>query len=95
MIARIRARFPLGRIVATPGALAALREADQFPGEFLERHVQGDWGVICDEDKGVNEIALLLNEYLLSAYLTNKGKKIWVVTVANRSSTCLMLPNEY
>jgi hypothetical protein len=31
--------FELGQIVATPGALAALRKAGQQPGEFLTRHV--------------------------------------------------------
>ncbi len=31
--------FELGQIVATPGALAALRKAGQEPGEFLTRHV--------------------------------------------------------
>jgi len=31
--------FGLGQIVATPGALAALKKAGQQPGEFLTRHV--------------------------------------------------------
>jgi len=31
--------FELGQIVATPGALAALKKAEQQPGEFLTRHV--------------------------------------------------------
>jgi hypothetical protein len=31
--------FELGQIVATPGALAALKKAGQQPGEFLTRHV--------------------------------------------------------
>jgi hypothetical protein len=31
--------FSLGQIVATPGALAALKKAGQQPGEFLTRHV--------------------------------------------------------
>lgn len=34
--------FKLGQIVSTPGALAALREADQTPLEFLARHAGGD-----------------------------------------------------
>jgi len=34
-----RPAFELGQIVATPGALAALRKAGQRPGEFLMRHV--------------------------------------------------------
>jgi hypothetical protein len=36
--------FELGQIVATPGALAALRKSGQQPGEFLTRHVSREWG---------------------------------------------------
>ena len=43
-------KFSLGRIVATPGALEALQNAGQSTGEFLARHVTGDWGDLDDED---------------------------------------------
>ncbi len=33
--------FPLGQIVATPGALAALERAKQPPTCFLARHAMG------------------------------------------------------
>jgi hypothetical protein len=36
--------FPLGQIVATPGALEALESSFQTPAEFLTRHASGDWG---------------------------------------------------
>ena len=32
---------------------------------------------------------------LLSAYRTNAGDKLWVITEADRSSTCILLPEEY
>jgi len=35
--------FPLGRIMATPGALEVLEASQQSPAEFLERHAKGDW----------------------------------------------------
>ena len=35
--------FPLGRIVATPGALDPLARANQSPNDFLNRHVMSDW----------------------------------------------------
>ena len=44
-------RFPLGRVVATPGALSALEKAEQLPAEFLDRHVNGDWGEVPDAIK--------------------------------------------
>jgi hypothetical protein len=37
-----QARFQLGRMVATPGALEALKEAGQDAIEFIYRHQQGD-----------------------------------------------------
>jgi hypothetical protein len=46
--------FPLGQVVATPGALAALEKAGQQPLDFLVRHVHGDWGDLCDEDRNEN-----------------------------------------
>jgi hypothetical protein len=42
--------FELGQIVATPGALAALKKAGQQPGEFLTRHVNREWGDVPDEN---------------------------------------------
>jgi hypothetical protein len=38
------ARFPLGKITITPGAVQALSEAGQHAATFLQRHVTGDWG---------------------------------------------------
>ena len=88
-------RFSLGQTVATPGALAALTESAQAPTEFLQRHLGGDWGDVCDEDRQANEDALLHGERLLSVYRTKTGTKLWVITEADRSSTCLLLPDEY
>ena len=89
------ARFALGRTVATPGSLAALTETGQSPSEFIRRHVSGDWGDVDAEDQQSNEDALLHGERLLSAYRTVKGVKLWVITEADRSSTCILLPDEY
>jgi hypothetical protein len=89
------ARFSLGQLVATPGALEALRRSGQSPAEFLARHARCDWGDVCAEDKRLNDEALVDGSRLLSAYRTAKGEKLWVITEADRSSTCLLLPDEY
>jgi len=89
------AKFPLGQVVATPAALEVLAEAGQSPTEFLHRHVVGDWGLVDSDDQQANDDALIEGERLLSAYLTNKGKKLWVITEADRSSTCVLLPEDY
>ena len=50
--------FSLGQLVATPGALAALEKAGQGPLDFLSRHVHGDWGDLCEEDRRGKPIQL-------------------------------------
>jgi len=87
--------FPLGQVVATPGALKALAEAGQQPGEFLDQHVIGDWGNLETDDKAENESSLKEGFRILSAYTLSTGKKVWVITEADRSATTLLLPEEY
>jgi hypothetical protein len=89
------ARFPLGRIVATPGALAALEEAGESPGTFLKRHVTGDWGEVDEHDRQENEFSVVQGFRLLSAYTITNGTKLWIITEADRSATTILLPSEY
>ena len=88
-------RFDLGRLVATPGALEALGDAGQIPDEFLRRHVAGDWGHMDDHDRRENDFSVSNGFRILSVYSTAKGVKLWVITEADRSSTCVLLPEEY
>ncbi len=85
----------LGQIVATPGALAALEESGEQPGDFLRRHASGDWGDLSEEDRQENEFSLLHGFRLLSSYTLRNGVKLWVLTEADRSATTLLLPEEY
>lgn len=87
--------FDLGQLVATPGALAALERAGQAPGEFLMRHVSGDWGEVPEEDKTENEVSLLNGYRILSAYRTKLGERLWILTEEDRSVTTILLPEEY
>ncbi len=92
---RPKAKFELGALFVTPGALRALEEAGQDPWEFLRRHQVGNWGELCKEDAQENELSLRKGFRLLSAYTTRRGVKIWVITEADRSATTLLLPEEY
>jgi len=87
--------FPLGQIVATPGALDALAKAEQHPGDFLSRHLSGDWGELCKEDQKANQEALEADLRLMSVYVTRNQTKLWIITEADRSVTTLLLPEEY
>ena len=87
--------FPPGRIVATPGALALLEETKKSPTEFLTRHLRGDWGDLCQEDKTENELSLKHGFRLLSSYPITDSDTLWIITEADRSVTTLLLPSEY
>ena len=91
----VQALFPLGQIVATPGALAALEQANQTPTEFLRRHLSGDWGALDPHDIAENEYSLAHGFRLLSSYRTTAGETLWIITEADRSVTTLLLPEEY
>ncbi len=88
-------RFPLGQVVATPGALLALQKAEQAPHEFLDRHARGDWGDVPDQDKQENEFSVQHGFRILSAYTTSADDQIWLLTEADRSVTTILLPSEY
>lgn len=92
-------RFPLGQCVATPGALDALETNRTFPIALLMRHQAGDWGELSAHDRAANEAAIHpdpeLCARILSAYRLGDGTKLWIITEADRSSTCILLPSEY
>ena len=95
MVAERKQLFPLGQVVATPGALEALELAGQTPLEFLTRHVRGDWGDVCEEDAEANRQALQDGSRILSSYRTILDEKLWIITEADRSSSCVLRPDEY
>ena len=93
-------KFGLGQLLATPGALEALEESGQTPQFFLAQHSRGNWGEVCEEDKQLNDQALIDGSRLLSAYRTIKGTRLWIITEAaddqgNRLATTCLLPSEY
>ena len=93
-------KFTLGRLLATPGALAALEDAGQTPLDFISRHVSGDWGDRSLDDKQLNDQALIDGSRILSAYKTRNSVRVWVITEAcddhgRRAATTILKPDEY
>jgi hypothetical protein len=88
-------KFPLGRLLMTPGAQEAMHEQLHVPAEFLVRHVHGDWGKLEPEDVEENELSLREGFRLLSSYSMRYDGKLWVITERDRSATTLLLPDEY
>ena len=93
MSARISPSLKLGQIVATPNALAQINQTDITLA--LARHVVGDWGDLCAEDKAVNDQAMVEGTRILSAYQAANGTKFWIITEADRSVTTVLLPDDY
>jgi hypothetical protein len=88
------APLPLGKVVATPGALKLLSEMGRHPFHYLARHTTGDWGELCAFDRRQNEIALRDGYRVLSSYEMAAGR-VWIITEADRSVTTILLPKEY
>jgi hypothetical protein len=88
-------RFALGHVVMTPGVAALGIDVNPY----LARHAAGDWGELENFDKRQNEQAVKEGYRILSAYdvplADGETERIWVITEADRSSTCLLLPSEY
>lgn len=103
------ARFPLGQIVATPGALELLQETGFSAAALISRHVQGDGGDLCEEDRAENEFAVTRRLRILSCYRlvdaarlaatpTEKRSSLptlWIISEADRSVTTLLRPSDY
>ena len=88
-------RFNLGQVVATQCAIQSLEKAQISARELLNRHVNADFGSIDAEDRQSNLEAIDQGERILSSYLLKTGETLWVITEADRSSTCILCPSEY
>jgi hypothetical protein len=86
------AEFELGTIVATPGALLDFGPA--LIAELLSRHAKGDWGDLDAHDRRENELGVRQGLRIFSAYDTPCGRA-WIITEADRSSTCVLRPEDY
>jgi hypothetical protein len=88
--------FPLGHVVATPGAIEVIERRNINAGFLLLRHVTGDWGDLEDEDKARNERALHQQTRILSSYgREGEPDTLWIITEWDRSITTILRPGEY
>ena len=94
--------FSPGQVVATPAALALLKEHGVSVPELLHRHLTGDWQEISREDRNANWAAVLEGEtHVFSSFdIAPKGHagkpiKIWAITEWDRSVTTILRPEDY
>ena len=86
-------KFPLGQIVITRNAADTLPPDDVAAA--LRRHARGDWGELDEHDRQQNQSALKDGSRLLSAYTASNAVKFWIITEWNRTSTTVLLPEDY
>ncbi len=91
--------FSLGQIVVTPNAFTAFEKTNSSFAHYLKRHLSGDWGDLCDEDKKENEESLKTGARIFSSYFLPDETKIWIITDAEyenrREVTTILLPEDY
>ena len=91
--------FNLGKVVETIG-VHNLRsengEFDKFVRNSFNRHCNGDWGDLCQEDKWSNDEAVKTGEdRILSKYNFDGETSIYIITEWDRSATTILFPSEY
>lgn len=79
------ARFPLGRVTITGGAVAALSAAGEHAASFLARHVRGDWG----ENGCFEQIELTEDEQRRGWEATDDPGKVNKWNLLNKRDTLL------
>ena len=86
-------KFELGRLLITPGIKDCLQHDEVM--DAVNRHSRGDWGDLAAEDAQKNEWAIREKERIFSVYHSRGRQKFWIITEADRSSTTVLLPEEY
>lgn len=89
----MNAKFSIGRLLSTPGALAKVSPEEMFTA--LSRHANGDWGDVNEHDRQENELSLQHGLRLFSVYHSQARVRFWIITEASRASTTVLLPEEY
>jgi len=91
-------KFNIGQTVVTNGVNMLMHTDYQFRNfvtKSFERHINGDWGDLDEEDKSANEDALKNGDRLFSKYNYNGDVSIYIITEWDRSYTTILFPEEY
>jgi len=86
--------FSMGQVVATPPAIATMKEHGITALELLRRHETGDWEEMNAEDAALNRLSVKTGGRIFSSFVRD-NVTIWVITEADHSSTCMLLPSCY
>lgn len=99
------AKFLLGSIVTSEGIAFDLNKSKAlrpFINNCLSRHIGGDWGNLCEEDKSANDEALKVGDRIVSKYEVPLEiaecigeTAIYIITEWDRSATTVFYTSEY
>ena len=92
--------IPISLMVAQLGAFFVTRKAARRLNkkdamDCLERHMIGDYGDVDDFDWKTNDIAWQYGFPVISSYVDRKKNRFLIITEADRSTTTILLPEEY
>ena len=91
----IDSNFSFGQVVGTAALVRHCEEKNFSLLPYLIRHGNCDWGDVCKDDKNANDEALKNGLRVLSEYRLPDGKRIWIITEADRSATTVLFPEDY
>jgi hypothetical protein len=85
--------FTLGLLYITPNAARSVPADEVF--KALARHAAADWGTLDQHDWGENDKAIGNGGRVFSAYQARRGIRFYVITESDRSTTTVLLPEDY
>jgi hypothetical protein len=89
-------KFELGKHVISGDLMKWAAENNTYIALIAcwQRHAEGDWGDVSEFDASENDRDVECGGLLLSAYEI-KGRRILILTEADRSLTTIMFNDEY
>lgn len=99
---RLIALFLPGEVAITSGFVNSFGSqdiAESVAIKLVDRHISGDFGVICGDDVIANQKAIANRGLIFSKYevgtANEKTVKVYVITDPGHSGTTVLLPSEY
>lgn len=87
--------FKTGTLIMSMQALETLARYKVTADSLLKRHERGDWRQCDPCDQHTNQRALSVGARVFSVYKIARKTTIWVITVADRSQTMILMPGQY
>ncbi len=85
-------QFEIGQTYASSAVTEFLTNDEAT--SLLQFHTRGYWDEMDPEDIAENELSVKKGYRVFSVY-TVRGRKIWIITEADRSCTTFLFPSDY